>query len=188
LPEPVTNERGSAAAEAIEGVRLHSLTPHRDRRGSFTEMFRNEWPSGVRPVQWNVLRSEPGALRGMHVHHRHEDFQVLVSGRATIALSDLRRGQPRRGVTFEVTADDLVGVVVPRGVAHGFYFHEPSIFVVGVTCTYDPDDDIEIHHADPELGLTWPDGPLIVSERDSAAPSLGEVLPRLERYQPFPRP
>jgi dTDP-4-dehydrorhamnose 3,5-epimerase len=188
LSESATFERGRVAAETIEGVRVNPLTPHRDPRGCVTELFRDEWPSGMRPIQWNLLISEAGTLRGIHVHHRHEDYQVLVSGRATIALSDLRRGHPRRGVAFEVTGDDPAAVIVPRGVAHGLCSTERSVFIVGVTGTYDPGDDIAIHYADPGLGITWPEGPHLVSERDSAAPALEDVLPQLEPYQPFPRP
>jgi dTDP-4-dehydrorhamnose 3,5-epimerase len=124
----------------------------------------------------------------MHVHHRHEDYQLLVSGRATIALSDLRGWREPRGVTFEVTGEDMIAVIVPRGVAHGFYLHEPSVFLVGVTSTYDTDDDIAIRYSDPDLGISWPPGPHVLSERDSEAPALADVLERLERYQPFARP
>ena len=187
MRESLVYQRGRAAAEAIEGVEIVPLTPYRDERGVFTEYFRDEWPTGIRPVQWNILHSKAGALRGMHVHHRHEDFQALVSGRATIALADLRRDQPRAGVALEVSGEDAFGVVVPRGVAHGFYFHEPSIFLVGVTREYDTDDDIAIHADDPDLGIAWPAGPRILSERDAEAPPLAEVLTRLERYQPFSR-
>jgi dTDP-4-dehydrorhamnose 3,5-epimerase len=177
-----------AAALAIEGVQLWPLTPHRDERGAFTEAFRHEWETGLDPVQWNLLHSQTGTLRGVHVHHQHEDFQVLVSGRATVGLSDLRAGQPRNGVAFEVSEHQLEAVIVPRGVAHGLYFHEPSIVLVGVTCAYDPDDDLGIDYADPDLGIGWPAAPTYLSERDTDAPSLARVLPQLDRYQPFRRP
>lgn len=180
-------EAARAAALAIEGVQIWPLTPHRDERGSFTEAFRDEWETGVAPVQWNLLHSQSGTLRGMHVHHRHEDFKVLVSGRATLALSDLRTGQSRHGVALEVSEREEA-VIVPRGVAHGLYFHEPSVLMVGVTFTYDPDDDLVIDYADPDLGIRWPARPTYLSERDTDAPSLAQVLRQLEQYQPFRRP
>src|SRR4051812_18140828 len=186
--ESASRQAARAGALAIEGVQVWGLTPHRDERGSFTEAFRYEWPTGVAPVQWNLLHSQTGSLRGMHVHHQHEDYQVLVSGRATIALSDLRTGQPRQGATFEVSDDQLEAVIVPRGGAHGFYFPEPPIFMVGVTCAYDPDDDLVIDYADPELGISWPAPPTCLSERDTDAPSLAQVLRTLDQYQPFRRP
>jgi dTDP-4-dehydrorhamnose 3,5-epimerase len=172
---------------AIEGVQLWPLTAHRDERGSLTEAFRDDWETALDPVQWNLLHSQTGTLRGMHVHHQHEDFQVLVSGRATVALSDLRTGRPRQAVTFEVSEHQLEGVIVPRGVAHGLYFHEPSILMVGVTCAYDPDDDVGINYVDPDLGIRWPEPPTYLSERDANAPSLAQVLPELDQYQPFRR-
>src|SRR3954454_12176944 len=126
MPDALTYQRGREAAEAIEGVEIHPLDAHRDDRGSFTEMFRDDWGTGIRPVQWNILHSATGALRGMHIHHRHEDYQDVLSGRVTVALADLRRDHPRAGVAVESSFDDPCWFLVPRGVAHGFYFHEPS--------------------------------------------------------------
>ena len=42
-------------------VRLSPLVPHRDERGTFVELFREEWETGVHPVQWNAVDSEQGA-------------------------------------------------------------------------------------------------------------------------------
>ncbi len=76
------------------GVSLHRLQAHPDERGQFTELFRREWELEVDPVQWNIVRSEAGVLRGVHVHPRHDDYLTIVSGRAAIGLRDLRRESP----------------------------------------------------------------------------------------------
>ncbi len=65
-----------------EGVVLTALTPHADDRGVFTELFRECWPTAIRPIQWNVVSSKAGVLRGVHVHVRHDDYLTVASGAA----------------------------------------------------------------------------------------------------------
>src|SRR6266516_3223257 len=47
------------------GVELFPLEMHPDTRGCLTEIFRAEWDTGVSPVQWNVVSSQAGVLRGV---------------------------------------------------------------------------------------------------------------------------
>ena len=107
------------------GVGVSRLEPHRDSRGTFTELFRSSWGLDVEPVQWNVVHSEAHVLRGVHAHHRHSDYLTVVSGRATIGLHDLRADSPTRGLgtIVELDADAPTGLTIPPGVAHGFYLH-----------------------------------------------------------------
>src|SRR3972149_836293 len=79
------------------GVRLLPLEMNRDDRGVFTEVFRRSWDIGVEPVQWNFVTSQAGVLRGVHVHVRHVDYLIVLEGRASIGLRDLRRGSPPEG-------------------------------------------------------------------------------------------
>ena len=124
------------------GVTLVALTPHADERGVFTELYRSSWEPGVEPVQWNAVRSEANVLRGVHVHRRHTDYLTVVSGLATIGLHDLRPGSPTEGVatTLRLEPSEPAALVLPVGVAHGFYFHEPSIHVYAVSHEFDPAD------------------------------------------------
>ena len=82
--------RELAAMNLPDGVALRPLTMSRDSRGSFTELFRDEWETGLSPVQWNAVSSEPGTLRGVHLHTRHDDYLTTLKGRASVGLRDLR--------------------------------------------------------------------------------------------------
>jgi dTDP-4-dehydrorhamnose 3,5-epimerase len=159
------------------GVELHGLEPHADERGVFTELFRESWGLAVAPVQWNVVSSAVNVLRGVHVHWQHSDYLTVVAGRATIGLHDLREGSEteRLGVTVELSAAEPAALVVPTGVAHGFFFHEPSIHVYGVTHEWDPSDELGCRWDDPALGIAWPPRAPVVSERDAALGSLSEL-------------
>lgn len=169
------------------GTILRPLEPHVDERGRFTELYRVEWETGVAPIQWNAVRSEAGVLRGVHVHLRHDDYLTVPVGRASVGLRDLRRGSPTEGrsALVEVGDDRPASLVIPHGVAHGFYFHEPSLHVYAVTEYWDPSDELACRWDDPELEIPWPVRSARVSDRDAAAQPLRALLDELEPSQPI---
>jgi len=178
-----------ALPELPAGAGVRELTMHSDHRGSFTEAFRREWDMGIDPVQWNVVKSNAGTIRGVHVHPRHTDSLVVVSGTATIGLRDLREGSPtsQRSATFVLTGEQLSALLIPPGVAHGFLFHEPTITVYAVSRYWDTGDELACHWADPGLGIDWPFAPSSVSARDADAGTLNELLAQLAPLQPIGR-
>lgn len=171
----------------LRGVRLRRLTPHPDNRGQFTEAFRREWDTGVDPVQWNIVSSKPGVLRGVHVHPKHTDILIVASGCATIGLSDLRVGSPTEGraTTIRLVGEEPGAITIPPGVAHGFLFHEPTVTIYGVSRYWDVEDELGCHWSDPALGIPWPFSPTLLSERDAHAGSLSDLLAQLAPYQPI---
>lgn len=169
------------------GTLLRPLEPHLDERGSFTELYRAEWGTGVRPIQWNAVRSEAGVLRGVHVHPRHDDYLTVPVGRADVGLRDLRRGSPTEGLSalVQLGGERPAALVIPHGVAHGFYFHEPSLHVYAVSEYWDPTDELGCRWDDPELEIPWPVPSARVSERDAASQPLRALLDELEPLQPI---
>ncbi|MFN8131493.1 MAG: dTDP-4-dehydrorhamnose 3,5-epimerase [Solirubrobacteraceae bacterium] len=164
------------------GAALRPLEPHDDERGTFTELFRAEWLAGISaPVQWNAVRTEPGVLRGVHVHPRHDDYLVVCSGRATVGLADLRPDAPTAGLAMcvELCAQAPAALTIPHGVAHGFYFHEPSLHVYAVSHYWDPADELGCHWQDPALGIPWPQASARLSPRDAALPTLDALRGQL---------
>lgn len=159
------------------GVELRALTPHADSRGVFTELFRDSWALDIAPAQWNVVRSEPNVLRGVHAHWRHADYLTVVAGRATIGLHDLREGSPTEGLgaTVELAEDAPRALTIPTGVAHGFYFHGPSIHVYAVSHEWDPADELGCRWDDPELAIEWPSTEPAISDRDRELGPLSEL-------------
>jgi dTDP-4-dehydrorhamnose 3,5-epimerase len=169
------------------GTRLRPLDAHADERGVFTELYRVEWEAGAEPVQWNAVWSEPGVIRGVHVHIRHEDYLTVPVGRASVGLRDLRNGSPTEGLTalVELGQDEPGALVIPRGVAHGFYFHEPTLHVYAVSEYWDPADELGCRWDDPELEIPWPVATGRASDRDRAAPPLADLLRELAPSQPI---
>jgi len=158
-----------------------------DHRGVFTEVFRSEWDTGVEPVQWNVVSSNAGVLRGVHVHIKHNDYLILVRGRSMIGLRDLRKNSPTEGLSAVVSMDasNLSSLTIPHGVAHGFYFFEASTHIYAVTENFNLSDELGCYWADPELGIDWPVSDVTVSERDTNAQSLWDLSIQLAPFQPI---
>lgn len=163
-------------------LRLTPLTPHRDDRGTFTELYRKEWETGVAPVQWNAVHTEAGVLRGVHVHPRHDDYLTVVRGRATVGLRDLREGSPSEGsaACVELRGEQPTAISIPHGVAHGFYFHEPSTHIYAVSHYWDMADELGCRWDDPGLEIPWPQDDARISPRDEELPPLQKLLTELQ--------
>jgi dTDP-4-dehydrorhamnose 3,5-epimerase len=173
--------RNLRSRDLPDGVLWRPLAQHGDQRGSLSEIFRQEWATGIAPVQWVLCRSHPGVLRGVHVHPGHADYLIVIAGHATVGLHDLRPRSPTSGraVAFSLRGSDLVALTIPPGVAHGFLFHEASAFVLATDSSWSADDDLGCHWADPALGIDWPSTPTSLSERDATAPPLARLVEAL---------
>jgi dTDP-4-dehydrorhamnose 3,5-epimerase len=167
---------------AISGIELRELAPHGDARGSLTELFRKEWNTAEEMVQWNVVHSNAGVLRGVHVHHTHDDYLTAISGRVIVGLADLRIESDSYGVTacVELDASRPRAIAIPHGVAHGFFFPEPAIHVYGVSHYWNLDDELGCRWDDPELAIPWPQTTADISDRDAALPSTAELVVQLQ--------
>lgn len=163
------------------GVKLIHFDIHKDDRGAFTEIFREEWKTGMKPVQWSVAISQARVLRGFHVHIKHTDYLILLSGHATFAFKDLRKKSKTFGLscTVDVKGEKLSAFVIPPGVGHGFYFHKPSMHIYSVSSYWDRDDELGCFWADPALGIKWPKKTAHVSRRDATLPLLEELMKEL---------
>jgi dTDP-4-dehydrorhamnose 3,5-epimerase len=173
----------------IDGARLRRLVVHEDARGSFTEFFSRGWGESESPAQWSVVASGTGVLRGMHLHRRHDEGFLLLKGRASVGLRDVRRGSPTEGVSslFEFSGDELLYLTFPRGVVHGWFFHEPSLHLQSVSETYaeyGDDDNLGCHWSDPALDIPWPGKPTLVASRADGFGSLATLLEDTHRIDP----
>lgn len=167
-----------------DGVELRELSPHSDERGVFTEVFREEWGTAGEPIQWNAVRSNAGVLRGVHVHPVHDDYLTIVDGRMILGLCDLRPDSAtyREALTLELDAAAPRAVVIPHGVAHGFYFEQDSIHVYAVSHYWNLDDELGCRWDDPALGIPWTHEEAHISQRDADLASLDQLIERLSAH------
>jgi dTDP-4-dehydrorhamnose 3,5-epimerase len=171
----------------IDGAGLVDLVAHADDRGAMTELYRREWfPDGPEMVQANHSESRAGVLRGLHFHRRQTDYWVLLEGSAFVGLFDLRADSPTEGASALLALDasaSLQGLLIPPGVAHGFYAETPIRLEYLVDLAFDGSDESGLAWDDTGAGISWPATDPVLSERDRSNPSLAEVLRDPPRYR-----
>jgi dTDP-4-dehydrorhamnose 3,5-epimerase len=161
-------------------VRVLDLGVHDDARGALVEIYRESWCPGGRAVQWNMVRNRPRVLRGVHVHSKHTDYLLMVSGTLLVGLHDIRPASPTNGVSalVELNADAAKAIVIPPGVTHGFYSADASIHIYGTTEYWSPADELGCRFDSPELHLAWPEPDPVLSDRDRRAGGYADMVSR----------
>jgi dTDP-4-dehydrorhamnose 3,5-epimerase len=173
---------------AIAGVRIIRPKRHRDARGFFSEVARDDVfkANGIVDtfVQENVSRSTAaGTLRGLHFQLSPKAQAKLLrvtQGAILDVAVDIRRSSPTFGkhVALELSADNGTLFYVPAGFAHGFVTLVPNTEV-----TYKVSDYWSAEHergllwCDPALGIVWPfaKDQVTITPRDASYPGLAEL-------------
>lgn len=169
-----------------DGMRLVPLPTFPDDRGRLTEVFRQSWDPGLRPMQWNLVRSEGGVMRGMHVHLCLTEWYVLVQGTLLVGWRDVRQGSPTQELVGVTTLDaqQPSALASPTGICHGLFAPGPAVLLIGTTAEWDPANELGCHWQDPELEIPWPTMQARVSARDEAQPSLASLRALVPPYRP----
>jgi dTDP-4-dehydrorhamnose 3,5-epimerase len=176
----------------ISGPVLIQPSVFGDERGFFVETYRRQWhaeagiPLADEFIQDNHSRSSRGVVRGMHFHVGAGVAKLVrcARGRILDVVVDLRRGSPSYGEWegFELDDKSMRILYVPVGFAHGFcVLSEVADVIYKQTAYYDPAVERGIAWNDPDVGVRWPlpEAVLIVSARDSVAPSLSDIAHEL---------
>jgi dTDP-4-dehydrorhamnose 3,5-epimerase len=168
---------------AIPGTLLIEPRVFGDQRGHFLEIYKHSEfvraGIGEHFVQDNYSRSVRHVLRGLH-YQRHPKAQGklvrCVKGRIFDVAVDIRKGSPHYGrwIAEELSEENGRMLYIPVGFAHGFLTLSDTAEVL-YKCTeeYSPKDDRGIIWNDPDIGITWPHGNPLLSDKDA-------VLPRLQ--------
>lgn len=185
----------------IEGLLLILPAVHGDRRGEFSETYNErelrEAGVSVRFVQENQSRSAKGVLRGLHFQTGRPQGKLVraVRGEVFDVAVDLRRGSPTfaRWHGVRLSERNRLQFLIPEGFAHGFLaLTEGAELLYQCTDYYDPSCERGIAWNDPHLAISWGvsgeyrgsasaagyslgDIPLLLSQKDEALPTLGEL-------------
>lgn len=163
----------------LEGCfEVHPL--HRqDERGVFLKTFNVECFGKLGlPTDWKeeyYSISRKGVIRGMHFQtppYDHAKLVYCLQGRVLDAIVDLRTASPtyRQYVAVELNADRRHGLIIPKGMAHGFLaLTDDVLMAYKVTTVYQPVNDAGIRW--DSFGLNWGIQQPIISARDSKLPT-----------------
>lgn len=168
----------------IAGVVRIEAEPHVDDRGLFARLHCPEEfaAAGIdfAPAQTSLSRNPTsGTLRGMHFQaapHAEAKLVRVTRGRVFDVAVDLRPDSPtyRQWTGAELSAENLVGLYIGEGIAHGFLTLEPDTDVVyQIAPAYRPGHDAGVRWDDPAFGIAWPMAPVLISARDAGYPDFG---------------
>ncbi|MUM18195.1 dTDP-4-keto-6-deoxy-D-glucose epimerase [Mycobacterium sp. CBMA271] len=178
---------------AVPGAFEITPVQHRDDRGVFLEWFKS--PLLTEAIghsfdlqQANCSVSAAGSLRGIHfadVPPGQAKYVTCLTGSVYDVVVDIRVGSPTFGAWDGVLLDPhhRRAVYVPEGVGHGFLaLQNDSTVVYLCSSGYAPGREHGVDPLDTTIGIEWPtttaDGStlsFLISEKDSAAPSLVEA-------------
>jgi len=164
------------------------LTPRRfgDERGQFGESWNSTRyaQAGITLpfVQDNVSRSAKGVLRGLHAQNPTAQGKLVgvLQGSVFDVIVDIRHGSPTFGhwMAETLTADNGYQLWIPPGCAHGFMcLEDHTLFTYKCTAPYAPQHEFTVMWNDPAIGIAWPAGEKIVSEKDQRGLHLASLGP-----------
>lgn len=125
------------------------------------------------------LSSQVGTIRGLHFQSPpHAQAKLVRCGRGALfdVAVDIRKGSPTYGqwAGEELSFENGKQFLVPEGFLHGFITLQPDTEII-YKCSdyYAPDCDGAVRW--DSCGIEWPiDSTPILSEKDEAAPALGD--------------
>lgn len=172
---------------ALDGTVLMEPTVYEDERGYFYESYNKrtfEQLTGFDGdfVQDNHSTSVRNVLRGIHYQLPHPQGKLVrcIEGEVWDLAVDLRQSSATFGSWrgFLLSAQNRHLLWLPVGFGHGFVVLSPTAQVLySTTSLWDADSDRAIRWDDPDLDIEWPLASVpLLSDRDRAAPSLGDAL------------
>lgn len=159
-----------------------------DVRGYFFESFseRDFKNAGLNFnfVQDNESLSSYGTIRGLHYQRgSYAQTKILrvTRGKILDVVVDLRPASSTfmRSYSIELSDENHLQILVPRGFAHGFaVLSESASIIYKCDNYYSPAHEGGVYAADADLHVDWPipTGRRIFSEKDRALPSLKTVI------------
>ena len=176
---------------ALEGVYIVETKVFGDHRGFFMESWsKQEFEAAglyYNFVQDNHSSSTvKGTLRGIHFQRGKKSQAKLVRcvrGAVLDVAVDLRPGSStyKKWVGVELSAENKLQMLIPRGFGHGFVTLTDDVeFLYKADNPYAPEADGGIRWNDPDLAIDWGVEEPVLSEKDSKAPLLKDVVTGFE--------
>ncbi len=163
-------------------ITLSSIKYHNDHRGVFFEVPNED---ALVFKQTSISISKKNTLRGLHYQWNKPMGKkiTLLRGAIIECVLDINKRSINFGKTFifEVSKDKNPSFYIPAGYAHGFLaLEDETTLLYQQTSFYNKDFDECINPLDKELAIPWQINKktIIISERDSCAPSFSEYKNR----------
>jgi dTDP-4-dehydrorhamnose 3,5-epimerase len=163
----------------VDGCFVVHLEPRADARGWFARAWcadeLGDTTTAFDIVQINdALTVERGTIRGLHwqvAPHGETKFIRCVGGAVFDVCVDVRAGSPTAGawVGVELSAENRLGLLVPRGCAHGYQsLTDDAELLYASSARYRAEAERGARYDDPAFGIQWPAPVTQVSDKDLA--------------------
>jgi dTDP-4-dehydrorhamnose 3,5-epimerase len=164
-------------------VKLFAPKVFDDERGFFFESYSKRVLEGFGIVesfvQDNHSMSTKNVLRGMHFQKGQAKLVRCPVGQVFDVFVDLRKDSPTyKQWAFVILDGDRQNILyIPDGFAHGFFvLSNRAHLTYKVSTFYDGQLESSFRFDDPSIGIGWPEGEKILSQRDASAPFFDEVI------------
>lgn len=116
----------------IDGVLVVPLTQIVDERGKIMHMMKKTDPHFVGFGEIYFSCAWPGTVKGWHIHKSMTINNVVVSGRAKLAMCDMRPHSPTHGAIQQVFLgeDNYCLVQIPPGIANGYKVYGDKMVIL----------------------------------------------------------
>jgi dTDP-4-dehydrorhamnose 3,5-epimerase len=169
-------------ATSLAGVLMVRPGPHADNRGLFARTYCRETfaSAGVdfTPLQMSTsFNRVAGTLRGLHwqeAPHGEAKLVRVTRGAMFDVAVDLRPASRtyKQWFGLEITAENRLSLLIPRGFAHGFVtFEDETEVAYAIDTPYAPAAARGARFDEPAFNIEWPVAPSVVGERDLAWPA-----------------
>lgn len=169
----------------IDDVILVKPVVYKDSRGFFMETFKTAEfaEAGITAdfIQDNQSRSIKGVLRGLHYQlppFAQAKLVRCLSGKIFDVAVDIRKNSDTFGrwVGAVLSSENGEMLFIPEGFAHGFYtLSDFADVLYKVSGKYSPNHERGIIWNDPDIGISWPEGDVLLSEKDERNPRLRDA-------------
>ncbi|MBY0568568.1 MAG: dTDP-4-dehydrorhamnose 3,5-epimerase [Hyphomonadaceae bacterium] len=161
----------------LNGAWLVEPEPNRDSRGWFARTFceREFGAQGLEtrfPQHSTSQNVERGTLRGMHYQRApHGEVKLVrcLKGAIWDVIIDLNPDSPtfKRWQGFELSAENMRQLYIPKGFAHGFQTLSDDCQIgYLISEFYAPDAATGVRWDDPAFGIDWPLPITVMSDKD----------------------
>lgn len=171
----------------IEGLLILEPRVFHDDRGYFFEsfneaVFQKETGHTIPFIQDNQARSTRNVLRGLHFQkapYAQTKLLRVLEGVIWDVAVDLRAESKTYGRWYgvELSAENKLQLLVPRGFAHGYaVLSETAEVLYKCDNAYHKPSEGGVRYDDPELGIDWKIdlADALVSDKDLVQPLLRE--------------
>lgn len=177
---------------------LIKVTPFNaeDVRGKFTKDYSKEVfeANGISHNLAEVFytTSHKWVIRALHFQRVKQQPKLVrcICGHVWDVVVDLRKDSPtfKKWLSFDLTGENNVEVLVPAGCAHGYLVLEHSVVSYKCAEKFYGEYDDGIMWNDPNIGVEWPldkiggEKNLILAEKDKNLQSFAQLMENYDKF------